>query len=61
VVLLKTMVHINWGAQCGEDEKGTVRYDYFVLSLLPQYNMAKRRDTAGSELIRHNANNWGPI
>ena len=34
VVLLKTMVHINWGAQCGEDEKGTVRYDYFVFILV---------------------------
>jgi hypothetical protein len=42
VVLLKTMVHINWGAQCGEDEKGTVRYDCFVFYLLPQHNMVKR-------------------
>jgi hypothetical protein len=25
VVLLKTKVYISWGAQCGEDEKETVR------------------------------------
>jgi hypothetical protein len=36
VVLLKTMVHINWGAQCGEDEKGTVRYN--CLGFFPCYH-----------------------
>jgi hypothetical protein len=25
VILLQTIVYISWGAQCGEDEKGTVR------------------------------------
>ncbi len=63
VVLLKTMIHINWGAQFGEDEKGTVRYDSLVLPTAIYCNIAKRRDTAGSELKKkkNNNNNRDPL